>query len=249
MKRLLFIALLLSFVGSSFAIDDTAEERAATGSKRPKTPGNAPRKIALLFAERGNASILGDGYFLGNFSYSQANFANALFATTPPAASSGKPGLTPQGRIALKLLGGTVAGIGTAAIIFIGTFYTSDWCSEDWCVEDRYEDHWADRLEEGLMVSLIPIGIAVGVSAFDQHDRPIYPLAASLLGFGIGAALDVASAKTGGPVLGAILWLPVIAATVASEWSREQPESRRYSIGLKPELGGGLSMVAALRFQ
>ena len=109
MKRLLFIALLLSFVGPSFAVNDTAEERAATDSKRPKTLRNAPRNIALLSAEGRNASILGDGYFLGNFSYSQANFANAL-APAPPAASSGELG--PTGRVVLKLLGGTAVGIG-----------------------------------------------------------------------------------------------------------------------------------------
>ena len=232
MNRLLFIALFLSFVGPSFAIDDAAEERAATGSNGLGHQGMRLGKIALLSADKGNASILGDGYFLGNFSYSQANFANAL-APAPPAVSSGELG--PTGRVVLKLLGGTAAGIGAAtAIIFISL---ENWCGEDWCSEDRYED---DRLGEGVILSLIPIGIAVGVSAFDQHDRPIYPLAASLLGFGIGVALEN---------WGIAMFLPVIAATVASEWSRERPESRRYSIGLRPEPGGGLSAVAALRFQ
>ena len=165
----------------------------------------------------------------------------------PPAASSGKLEPTSDGRIALKLLGGTVAGIGTATAIFFVSL--SNWCGEDWCSEDQYEDNWADRLEEGFVVSLIPMGIAVGVSAFDQHDRPIYPLAASLLGFGVGFALDVASAEMSGSILGATLWLPVIAATVASERSRERPESRRYSLGLRPESGGRLSVVATLQFQ
>ena len=234
MKRLLFIALFLSFVGPSFAVDDAAEERVAIGSNRPKMPGNAPRKIALLSAERGNASILGDGYFLGNFSYSQANFANALSATTPLAASSGKLEPTSQGRIALKLLGGTAVGLGTfIAIVYYGVYFT-DWCSEDWCLEDRDEGIWPG----GLIWLPVPIGIAAGVSVFDRHDRFIYPLAASLLGFGISLASEETT-----------IWLPVIAATVASEWSRERPESRRYSIGLRPEPGGGLSAVAALRFQ
>ena len=150
-------------------------------------------------------------------------------------------------RVALKLLGGTAAGLGTVTAIFYISF--ANWCGEDWCSEDRYEDNWADRLGEGLIVSLIPISMGIGVSVFDQHDRPIYPLVASLLGFGVGFALDVASAEMSGSILGATLWLPVIAATAASEWSRELPESRQYSFGLRPEPGGGLSAVAALRFQ
>ena len=221
MNLLLFVALSLSFVGPSLAVDEVVED---------KTPGNA----ALLPVEKWNASILGDGRFLGNFSYSQAN--KALAATTS-AASSGKR--EPNGRIALKLLGGTVAGIGSG----IATLYlwmTYDGCGEDWCSEDQDEY----SLEEGLIMLLFPAGIAVGVSAFDRDDRFIYPLAASVLGFGIGVALEA----TVGSSLGAFAWLPLIAATVASEWSRERPESRRYSIGLRPEPGGGLSAVAALRF-
>ena len=192
MKRLLSIALVLSFVTPTLAVDDAAEA---------------------------------------------------------PADSSGKPGLTSQNRIALKLLGGTIGGIvsGTAVILIV--VYTADWCSEDWCADDSYEDRWSDRLGGAMLASFFPIGIAVGVTAFDRHDRQIYPLAASLLGFGAGYALDAASVGMGGPILGAKLWVPVIAATVASEWSRDQPKSRRYSIGLRPQPGGGLSAVAALRFR
>ena len=229
MNLLLFVALSLSFVGPSLAVDEVVKERAATGFKRPKVPGNA----ALLPVEKWNASILGDGRFLGNFSYSQAN--KALAATTS-AASSGK---RDTDRIVLKLLGGTVAGIGSG----IATLYlwmTYDGCGEDWCSEDQDEY----SLEEGLIMLLFPAGIAVGVSAFDRDDRFVYPLAASVLGFGIGVALEA----TVGSSLGSFAWLPLIAATVASERSRERPESRRYSIGLRPEPGGGLSAVAALRF-
>lgn len=241
MNLLLFVALSLSFVGPSLAVDEVVEERAATGFKRPKTLGNA----ALLSVERRNASILGDGRFLGKFSYSQANFAKALAATTP-TTSSGK--LSPDARIALKLLSGTVAGIGSgiATIYLLYAIYGS--CGEDWCTEDYYGDTWEKRLRGGLTMLLFPTGIAVGVSAFDRDDRFIYPLAASVLGFGIGLALDMVVAETGGPFFGALAWLPLIAATVASEKSRERPESRRYSIGLRPEPGGGLSAVAALRF-
>ena len=241
MKLLLFVALSLSVIGPPLAVDAVVEERAATGFKRPKTLANA----ALLSVERRNASILGDDRFLGKFSHSQANFAKALAATTP-AASSGKLG--PNGRIALKLLGGTVAGIGSAAATIFLLFVNSDWCGEDWCEEEYYEVTLEERLTGGFILLLFPTGIAVGVSAFDRDDRFIYPLAASVLGFGIGVAIDMVVVETGGPFLGALAWLPLIAATVASEKSREPPESRRYSIGLRPEPGGGLSAVAALRF-
>ena len=238
MKLLLFVALSLSVIGPPLAVDAVVEERAATGFKRPKTLGNA----ALLSVERRNASILGDDRFLGKFSHSQANFAKALAATTP-AASSGKLG--PNGRIALKLLSGTVAGIGSATATIFLLFAASGWCGEDWCSEDQNE---SAEMSAGLILLLFPTGIAVGVSAFDRDDRFIYPLVASLLGFGIGLALDMVVLETGGPFLGAMGWLPLIAATVASEKSRERPDSRRYSIGLRPEPGGGLSAVAALRF-
>ena len=245
MKLLLFVALSLSVIGPPLAVDAVVEERAATGFKRPKTLGNA----ALLSVERRNASILGDDRFLGKFSHSQANFAKALAATTP-TTSSGK--LSPAARIAFKLLGGTVAGIGSgiATIYLLYAIYGS--CGEDWCTDyygdTSYGDTWEKRLRGGLTMLLFPTGIAVGVSAFDRDDRFIYPLAASVLGFGIGLAIDIVMAERGGSAVGALAWLPLIAAIVASEESRERPESRRYSIGLRPEQGGGLSAVAALRF-
>lgn len=221
------------------ALDSLAATYGLTGLYRKgKGSGFYRYRFRLTFPPGADEAAIARAYW--NLSY-----IHSVEPKLPPAASSGKLG--PSDRVALKLLGGTVAGTGTATAIFLVAL--SNWCGEDWCSEDQYEDNWADRLEAGFVVSLIPMGIAVGVSAFDQHDRPIYPLAASLLGFGVGFALDVASAEMGGPVLGATLWLPVTAATVASEWSRELPESRRYSLGLRPEPGGGLSAVAALRFQ
>lgn len=240
MNLLLFVALSLAFVGPSLAVDEAVEERAATGFKQPKTPENAP----LRSVEKWTLPSLGDDRFLGNFSHSQANFAKGLAATTP-AASSGKLG--PTGRVALKVLGGTVAGIGSALAAIYLLLATSDWCGEDWCSEEQDEESLEESLGAGVILLSFPAGIAVGVSAFYRDDRFIYPLAASVLGFGAGVAIDMAIAK-GGLFVGAMGWLPLIAATVASERSREQPESRRYSIGLRPEPGRGLSAVAALRF-
>ena len=224
------------------ALDSLAATYGLTGLYRKgKGSGFYRYRFRLTFPSGADEAAIARAYW--NLSY-----IHSVEPKLPPAASSSKLGPSGRsGRVALKLLGGIVAGTGTATAIFLAAL--SNWCGEDWCSEDQYEDNWADRLETGFVVSLIPMGIAVGVSAFDQHDRPIYPLAASLLGFGIGFALDVASAEMGGPVLGATLWLPVIAATAASEWSRNRVDSRRYSLGLRPEPGGGLSMAATLRFQ
>ena len=236
MNLLIFVALSLSVVGPSMAV----EERAATGFNRPKRPENA----ALRSVEKWNASILRRRPFPREFLLQPSELRQGPAATTP-AASSGKLG--PTGRIALKVLGGTVAGIGSGIAAIYLLFATSDWCGEDWCSEEQDEESLEESLAAGVILLSFPAGIAVGVSAFDRDDRFIYPLVASVLGFGVGVAIDMAIAK-GGLFVGAMGWLPVIAATVASENSRERPDSRRYSIGLRPEPGGGLSAVAALRF-
>ncbi len=243
MKRLLFIALFLSFVGPSFAVDDTAEERAATDSKRPKTLRNSPRNIALLSAEGRSASILGNGYLADISSYSSDHFADVRSATTPIGelahtykVKGDNPGTTKGGRIARvtrKLLVGAGTSIVTTFVVALGQF--------EWCDDNMPEDCGElTREEKGAWV-LVPISVAMGVSASDQRDRFIYPLAASLLGFGLGITY---SDDWFTP-----LWLPILTATAASEWSRSRVNSRRYSIGLRPEPGGGLSAVAALRFQ
>ena len=139
------------------------------------------------------------------------------------------PGKSKAGPIALKLLGGTVMGIGAFAFVFYTSF--------ELCELGQ------DCGGAPITLLAVPVGISAGVSVWDQRDRFIYTLAGSLVGFGVGIALDIAS--DGGAYS---LWLPVITATAASEWSRYRPESRRYSLGLRPEPRGGLSGVAALRF-
>ena len=226
------------------ALDSLAATYGLTGLYlKRKGSGFYPYRFRLTFPPGADEVAIARAYRnLSYLSYIHIHSVEPKLPPLPPAADE----LGPSGRVALKLLGGTAAGIGTTTAIILVAF--SNWCSEDWCSEDRYEDNWADKLETGFVLSLIPMGISVGVSICDQHDRPIYPLVASLLGFGVGYALDVASLEMSGSISGATLWLPVIAATVASERSRERPESRRYSIGLRSEPGGGLSAVAALRF-
>ena len=244
MHRLLFSALIFSLFGSPFAAAAEVEAHevegiVVTGSKRSKEQGNAYQKIT----DKMNASGFGDGRLAEDFSYIPSDFASVLFKAAPTGRSSGKliyayqgdkpdttlPGESKAGPIALKLLGGTVMGIGAFAFVFSTSF--------ELC------DHGQDCGEVPVSLLSVPVGISAGVSVWDQHDRFIYTLAGSLVGFGIGIALDIAS--DGGAYS---LWLPVITATAASEWSRYRPESRQYSLGLRSEPRGGLSVVAALRF-
>ena len=258
MNRLLFSALIFSLFGSPFAaaaeVDaHEVEEIVVTG----KVQGNAPQKTT----ERMNVSGLGNGHLAESFSYSSGNFASVLFKATPSGRSSGRlmyayqndnpnttrklaAGLRTGLRIGLKLLGGTVGGIGAITL----AIYAS---SGEWCDDNSPEDcgesksTWEENVASAVYYS---VGIAIGVSVWDRRDRPVHTLAGSLLGFGAGIAIARAWDDLGPPLLLPLL-LPVITATAASEWSRNRPESRRYSLGLRPEPRGGLSVVAALRFQ
>ena len=130
MNRLFFSVLIFFLFGSSFAAAEVdvheVEEIVAIGSKRSEVLGNAPQKTA----ERMNASGLGNGHLAESFSYSPGNFASVLFKATPTGRSSGRlmyayQGDNPNtsrsreskiGRIALKLLSGTVGGIGAVTL-------------------------------------------------------------------------------------------------------------------------------------
>ena len=215
MNRLLFTLLLLSLAGTSFAANEVNVHAVAIGSIR--------------LTEGMDASFFGNG-----------RFADVRSATTPIGelvhtykAKGDNPNTPKASRVARKLLVGAGAGIVTAFVVALGQFELCD----DNMPEDCGE---LTREEKGAWV-LVPISIAMGVSVSDQRDRFIYPLAASLLGFGLGIAY---SDDWFTP-----LWLPTLTATAASEWSRSRVDSRRYSLGLRPEPGGGLSAVATLRFQ
>lgn len=214
MNRLLFTSLFLSLAGTSFAANEVNVHAVAIGSNRP--------------TEGMDASVFGNGHF-----------ADVRSAITPIGelvytykAKGDNPNTTKASRIVRKLFVGAGAGIVTAFVVALGQF--------EWCDDNKPEDCGELTREEKGAWILVPISVAMGVSASDQRDRFIYPLAASLLGFGLGIAY---SDDWFTP-----LWLPILTATAASEWSRSRVDSRRYSLGLKPESGGGLSAVAALRF-
>ena len=252
MNRMIFSTLLLCFYGPSFAaeVDDYEVEKiVVTG----KVWGNAPQNIA----ERVDGSGLRNGHLAESFSYSP-NFASVLFKATPTRRSSGRLMYTSQGdrpdtvrsegsrvgRIGLKLLGGSVGGtVGAIGALVVGlSIY--ELCDDN-SPEDCGEVTWEEEVAAGVgAIGLYSTGIATGVSVWDRRDRFIYTLAGSLIGLGGGIALVNAPGRFGS----SLLVLPVIAATAVSEWSRYRSESRRYSLGLRPEPRGGLSVVAALRF-
>lgn len=232
MNRLLFSALIFSLFGSPFAaaaeVDaHEVEEIVVTGSKRSKVQGNAHQ-----------------------------NLASVLFKA-PPRGSSGRlvhscQGDSPDtvrsegsrvGRIGLKLLGGSVGGtVGAIGALVVGlSIY--ELCDDN-SPEDCGEVTWEEEVAAGVgAIGLYSTGIATGVSVWDRRDRFIYTLAGSLIGLGGGIVLDTATGTFGFSLL-----VPVFTATAASEWSRSRSESRRYSLGLRPEPRGGLSVVAAVRF-
>ena len=239
MNRLLFSALFLYIYGSSFAAEvdvREVEEIFPIGSELSEVLGNASQKA----------------------SYSP-NFASVLFKATSTRGLSDRlmyayKGDEPDtvrsegsrvGWIGLKLLSGTVGGTMGA----IGTLYflfatgAVEWCSDN-SPEDCGEYTWGEEVAINVaLVGLYSVGIATGVSVWDRQDRFIYTLAGSLIGLGGGLALINETGRFGS----SLIVLPVIAATAASEWSRDRSESRRYSLGLRPA-PRGLSVVAALRF-
>ena len=228
MNRLLFIALLLSLAGTSFAANEVNVHAVAIGSIRP--------------TEGMDASVFRNGHF-----------ADVRSATTPIGelvhtykVKGDNPDTTkasPVARVTRKLLRGAGAGIVTGFIVVVlphvGWF---GWCDDN-SPENCGEFGEFTRHEKGALL-LIPMSIAMGVSASDQQDQFIYPLAASLLGFGMGIAYGAATDKWLPS-----LWLPILTATAASEWFRGRVDSRRFSLGLRPEPGGRLSVVAMLRLQ
>ena len=261
MNRLLFSTLIFSLFGSPFAVAaevdaHEVEEIVVIGSKQSKLQGNEHQNLA----ERMSIFGLGNSHLAESFFYNPGNLANVLSATTPTGRSSGRLVYSDQGdasdtvrsegsrvgRIGLKLLGGTagstVGAIGAVYLLFLTGVW--EFCDDN-SPEDCGEVTWEEEVAAGVgAIGLYSTGIATGVSVWDRRDRFIYTLAGSLIGLGGGIALVNVTGRFGS----SLLVLPVIAATAASEWSRYRPESRRYSIGLRPEPRGGLSVVAALRF-
>ena len=157
-------------------------------------------------------------------------------------------------RIGNKVMAGLGGGIVGA---FLGAFIMADlYQAKDG--DDTFGGlaAFTKGLEGGYVV-----GTATGVSWVDIQDDFLITLAGSFLGLGVPVgAIDFISAKTGWKLetlAGVSAFLgPIVGATIASELSRKplsskphlKPAARHVSVGLVPNLKGGLSAVATLRF-
>ena len=92
------------------------------------------------------------------------------------------------------------------------------------------------------------VGVPVGVSLCDPHDRFKYSLAGSLIGSTVSLAVLMMDERIAEDLWPALVVSPLVGATIMSELFRKPPENRRVSIGLLPGPKGQLSAVATLRF-
>jgi len=88
------------------------------------------------------------------------------------------------------------------------------------------------------------IGVPIGVSRIDPHDRFLNTMLGSLLGAGAGIAITSANNE----FAMSLVIFPLIGATIMSEQSRDTYENRRFSVGLAPVPDGNVRAIATLRF-
>ena len=91
-------------------------------------------------------------------------------------------------------------------------------------------------------------GTSIGVTLVDPHDRFIMALTGSSVGMWLGSKATPDIYGRGWYDMWPVFVCPVVGATIMSELWRKPPESRRFSIGLVPSLGGNLAAVVTLRF-
>ena len=91
------------------------------------------------------------------------------------------------------------------------------------------------------------VGTAVGVSVADPQDNFLITLVGSALFGAVPIAIATEGASENLIILSGLLG-PIVGAMITSELSRKPPQARRVSVGLVPNLKGGLSAVSVLRF-
>lgn len=177
----------------------------------------------------------------GNSWTSRSRVFDGYRATTSSGDSNGK-----SGRILRKLMVGTLGGgLGVASLPWIGLAWREKECGVV-CLPP-------------YSVFTVPVGyvmgITVGVSWIDPHDR-FWPTLGGSAGGMVGGILLTAGLVAGGdsvdagPAAFAVCTVfvgPVIMATIMSEWSRDPSEGGRLSFGLSPAPERGWLAAAVLR--
>ena len=97
------------------------------------------------------------------------------------------------------------------------------------------------------------LGFPIGVSSVDPYDSLFGTMMGCILGGVGGVGLLYFFATTGSEVNADLLAFtllggPAVGSLIASETWRKPPQNRRISFSLTPNLKGGLSAVATLRF-
>lgn len=148
-------------------------------------------------------------------------------------------------RIAMKMAAGTFMSAVSAAIIS-GELI-------------RRRDPTPNDTYAGLSAAITGVyygclfGFPIGVTAVDLQDSFFKTLLGSITGRMVGVGLREFGKKRGYKTL-VHLGLPVLfvgpmfGSIIASEIWRKPPQDRRISFGLAPNLKGGISAVATLRF-
>ena len=135
-----------------------------------------------------------------------------------------------------RIVGKVTVGFGSGALLGMAgalTLYDRD-CTGSWC--------GLERLLSGYIG--YTIGVPIGVSVTDPHDRFMSSLVGSVMGGVMGIVLTASTWK----LWPSLLICPIIGATIRSELTRKPPEARHFSVGLAPNSDGRLSAIATFRF-
>ena len=142
-------------------------------------------------------------------------------------------------RVAIKLITGTYVG-------FFGGSITSSYCEDGQeldCLGPALLGYWVGN---AIGVSMIDVG------GFDSPDPTILSvittLGASLGGCAVGVIGSIWLTTGYEDAFPSIVIVPVVGATLASEWWRKFSADRRLSIGLAPNRRGTLSAAVSLCF-
>ncbi len=147
-------------------------------------------------------------------------------------------------RIAAKLIFGTAFGLFTGSLVAFSHY-------PDLLLDDFESSHSTLKF---VIPSAILHAAATSwvVSRADPISRYKHAFVGSLLGCAAVATVARLNRPEGYEGFGAValgyLTVPVIAATIASERSREAPDAPGFSVGLAPRRNGSVSAVATYRF-